>query len=31
MKREYMLYVFDMVLMAVEAILLLVVYPGKIV
>jgi hypothetical protein len=31
MKREYMLYVFDTVLMAVEATFLLVVYPGKIV
>jgi uncharacterized membrane protein len=31
MKREYLLYIFDAVLMAVQAILLLVVYPGKIV
>ncbi|KAL2801783.1 RTA1 like protein-domain-containing protein [Aspergillus granulosus] len=31
MKREYLLYIFDAVLMAVQAILLLLVYPGKIV
>ncbi|KAL3482975.1 RTA1 like protein-domain-containing protein [Aspergillus germanicus] len=31
MKREYLLFVFDAVLMAVQAVLLLVVYPGKIV
>ncbi|KAL3452728.1 RTA1 like protein-domain-containing protein [Aspergillus insuetus] len=31
MKREYLLFVFDAVLMAMQAMLLLVVYPGKIV
>ncbi|KAL4944151.1 RTA-like protein [Aspergillus oleicola] len=31
MKREYLLYVFDAVLMAVQAMLLLIIYPGKVV
>lgn len=31
MRREYLLYVFDAVLMAVQAMLLLIVYPGKVV